>query len=334
MRKDAKLTSEDKRDMATITRMVESKVDIGMYYDLYTPERLTEVLKKLKNNNYRVFMGSNDFEDTLVSTKEYIKQMGYHYNIQNGGNKLVLCVTSDWHFGSKLDEPIYAEKTWDFCRERNVRYVLDLGDLAEGSEYVIDKAKNEDEYKIERTIESQVNYLQKFVPYDKDIVHILLYGNHDLYSSNGISLDIIRELNKVYTRNDIKVCGIENCFLPINQDYLHLLHYSFPDFIKPYFSSLATAEELEIILAGHTHVSKSYSGLNYECECVPALSKVDHHLDGLEFFPGFLMLTITFDSNMKMNNIYIEKYRYYSIHQRQACIHSRDIEVVRRLTNK
>lgn len=333
MRKDAKLTSEDKRDMAIVKDMVEKKVGLSAYYDLYSPERLTEILKKLKYCYYRVFMGSNDFEDTLVSTQEYVKQMGYTYNIQNGGQDLVLCVTADWHFGSKFDEPRFAEKTWDLCKERNIKYVLDLGDLAEGYEYIIDKAKKESEYKIEKTIESQVEYLQKYVPYDKDILHILEYGNHDCYSSNGVSLDIIRELNKVYPRSDIKVCGIEDCKLPINNDYLHLLHYSFPDVIRPYFSKLADAEETEIILAGHTHVSRGYSGHMYECECVPALSKVDHHLEGLEFFPGFIMLTISFDENLKMSNIFLQRYRFDSVYTKPSCIYSRDIEFVRRLTN-
>ena len=331
MRRDAKISSEDKRDMELVRRMVESKCPRSEYADLFTDDRLIEILKKLRNSDYRVFKGTNDFEETFVSTQEYLKQMNYVDAIKNNGSDIKICVISDLHLGSKFDEPIFAEKTWDLCKELGIKHILDLGDIAEGSEYITDGCKNLDEYKIDGRIESQIEYLNKYVPYDKDISHHLLYGNHDLYSSDGVSIDVIRLLREQYHRNDISICGVENATFPINNDFIHLFHCSFPDIIKPYFKRVDGSEENEIMLAGHSHISKSYSGHAFDLECIPTLSKVNHHLEGFEFYSGFVLLTISFDSNLKMNHIFLQRYRFDSIYTKPACFHSHEI-AVRRLT--
>lgn len=325
------ISSTDRKDMELIKGLVEKKAQLSVYHDLFSNERLTELFKKLKNCNYRVFMGQSDFDPTLVSTEEYIRQNNYYGSIKNDGRDLKICVISDLHLGSKFDEPIYAEKVWDFCKQLGIKYVLNLGDIAEGSEYLSEGCKKQEEYKIEKTIESQVEYLNKYVPYDKEIMHLLLYGNHDVYSSDGVSIDPIRVLREQFNRNDIHVIGVEDAELPINNDFVHLFHHSFPDIIKPYVRKLEGAQENEIIYAGHSHISKSYTGHAYDLECIPTLSKVDHHLDGFEFFSGFVVITISFNNDLKMQNIFLQRYRFDSIYTKPSCFHSHDT-AVRRLT--
>lgn len=329
------ISSVDKRDMDLIVSMVEQKKPLDMYYDVFTDERLVELLKKLKKINYRVFLGSNDFEPTIVSTEEYIKQMNYHDAIINDGSDIKICVISDLHLGSIYDEPKYVDKTWDFCTKLGVKHILNLGDIAENSEYLSDGCRRPEDFNCEitRTLESQVKYLNKNVPFDKDIIHHLLYGNHDLYSSDGVSKDLSRAMKETYGRKDLIVCGIEDTRFRINNDYIHLFHHSFPDIIKPYVKKIEGSEENEIILAGHSHISKTYSGHAYDLECIPTLSNVDHHLDDFSFFSGFVLLTISFDENLKMNNIYLQRYRYDSVYGPPACFHSHDI-AVRRLTKR
>ena len=323
--------SNIKKDMDLLKEMVENKSALYLYSETFTDERLIELLKKLRKSNYRVFMGTNDFEPTIVSTNEYIKQMNYYDSIKNDGSDLKICVISDLHLGSVNDSPYLVDKAWDFCTELGIKHILNLGDIAEGSEYLADGCRKKDDYRIERTIESQINYLNKFVPYDKNISHHLLYGNHDLYSSDGVSIDLSKLMKEYVGRNDLIVCGVEDTKFPVNNDYIHLFHHSFPDIIKPYIKKFEGEAENEIILAGHSHVSKSYSGHAYELECVPTLSNVDHHLEDFEFFSGFVILTISFDNNLKMSNIYLQRYRFDNVYTKPVCFHSHDI-AVRRLT--
>lgn len=310
------ITSTDKKDMDTIMRMVEQKSDLDQYYNAFTDERLVELLKKLKKINYRVFMGTNNFGQTMVSTQEYIKQMGYNDSITNDGSELKLCVISDLHLGSINDDPGYVDRVWEFCAKNGIHHILNLGDLAEGSEYLCDGCRKKENYKSEitRTLESQVNYLNKYVPFDKNITHHVLYGNHDLYSSDGVSIDLSKAMNEAYGRKDLMICGIEDTKFKINNDYIHLIHHSFPDMIKPYLNKLEGAQENEFILAGHSHISKTYSGHSYNLECIPTLSKDDHHLDGFVFYSGFVVLTINFNSELKMQHIRVDKYKINDYH--------------------
>ena len=327
------ISSVDKKDMDIIINMVEQKKPLDMYYDMFDDARLVELLKKLRKVNYRVFLGTNDFEETLVSTNEYMKQMGYYDSITNDGSDLKICVISDLHLGSARDEIMYVEKAWEICSELGIRHILNLGDIAEGSEYLSDGCRKLEDYKheITRTLENQVAYLNKYVPNDKNITHHLLYGNHDLYSSDGISIDLSRAMKESFNRSDLIVCGVEDNKFKINNDYIHLFHHSFPDIIKPYVKKIEGSEENEIILAGHSHVSKTYSGHAYDLECIPTLSKVDHHLEDFPFFSGFVILNISFDKNLKMSNIYLQRYRFDNVYTKPVCFHSHDISV-RRLT--
>lgn len=323
------ISSADKRDIDLIKSMVQKKECLSVYDEVFSEERLITLLKKMRKLNFRVFMGTNDFEPTLVSTQEYINQMGYTDSIKNNGNDLKICVISDLHLGSKDDDPIIVAKVWDFCIQHGIKHILNLGDIAEGSEYLADRCRNQDDYKIERTIESQLIYLNKFVPYDKSISHHLLYGNHDLYSSDGVSIDLARLLREEYNRSDIIVCGVEDAKFSINNDYVHLFHHSFPDIIKPYLKKFEGGDENEIIFAGHSHVSKTYTGHAYDLECIPTLSHVDHHLEDFEFFTGFVVLTISFDRDLKMENIYLQRYRQDSHYLSPSCFDSHDISVRR-----
>lgn len=326
-----KISSQDKKDIDTIIKSIESKAPIELYYDSFTDARLVELLKKLRSINYRVFLGKNEFGKTLVTTTDYINQMNYKGSIQNNGEDLKICVISDLHLGSIFDEPRYIDRVWDFCTACGIHHIINLGDIVEGSEYMIDNSRNFESYRpeIQKNLDSQICYLNNNIPYDKNITHHLLFGNHDLYSSNGISLDVVKELEERYSRQDIKVCGIEDTKFQVNNDYLHLFHHSFNDIIRPYVKKFEDSVENEVILSGHSHISKSYNGIGYDLECVPTLSKQDHHYPGFEFFSGFIVVTISFNENLQMQNINLKRYRLDDSYNKPAFFHDHNIKVRR-----
>lgn len=326
-----KISSQDKKDIDTIVRNIESKAPFEMYQDAFTDERLIELLKKLRSINYRVFLGKNEFGKTLVTTSDYINQMNYTGSIKTNGEDLKVCVISDLHLGSIFDEPRYVDRVWDFCTARGIHHIINLGDIIEGSEYMIDNCRNFESYRpeIQKNLESQINYLNKYVPYDENIMHYLLFGNHDLYSSSGISLDVAKELEERHNRHDIKVCGIEDTKFQVNNDYLHLFHHSFNDIIRPYVKKFEDSVENEVILSGHSHISKSYNGIGYDLESVPTLSKQDHHLSEFEFFSGFITITISFNEDLYMQNIYLERFRLDDSYNKPALFHEHNIKVRR-----
>lgn len=314
-----------------LKELIEKKSPLQYVTSLYDEPELVDLLKKLRKVNYRVFLGEYNFEQALVTKQEYIKQMGYSTSINTNSNTLQILALSDLHLGSIYDTPWFLDAVFNLCKERNIKYIVDLGDLTEGEGYIEDGCRSKEYFKFDRTVESELNYLNMNVPYDKDIKHILLYGNHDLYSPDAVSKDISKLMKEIFGRKDLIVCGIEDAILPVNNDSIHLFHHSFPDIVKPYLNKLETENpsENQIILAGHSHISRNDSGAGYDIECIPTLSRVDHHLDGFEFFTGFVILNIEFNELGQFKDVYVERYRFDSRYTKPTCFHVHHVEVTR-----
>ena len=320
-------------NIAFIKNLIDNNTPYAdiLRYSALTEEQLTQVITRLRSReSYRTYVGHSFFDLSLCNKEEYIKQMNYNQDaIVTDNDQLRILICSDMHLCSEADRPDLIDKVWDTAAELGINHIVNLGDVTEGVEYHIHTVKKS-RIKIEPTIESQTMYLNRFIPSDKSIKHHILLGNHDLYSNDGLSNDIIKEINENYEIKDLTVSGIEDCLLPINNDHIHLIHRSYCNFVKEYLQMYEDEYENQIMFCGHAHLARTISARGYTMEYVPPLCDLPRNTRDYPFYIGFVILTLEFNSDKKIREAHIRRYRFDDCYQKPICFHNHDV-VVRRL---
>ena len=302
--------------------------DILRYSSLSNEELLQVITRLRSREGYRTYVGHSFFEPSLCNKEEYLKQMNYADAIVTDKDTLRILICSDMHLCSEADRPDLIDKVWETAAELGINHIVNLGDVTEGVEYHVHTVKKS-KIKIEPTIESQTLYLDQFLPKDKSIKHHILLGNHDVYSNNGLSNDIIKEMNERYDRKDLIVTGIEDCLLPINNDKIHLIHRSYCNFVKEYLQMYEDSYENQIMFCGHAHLSRTISAEGYCMEYVPPLCDLPRNTRDYPFFMGFVILTLEFDNDRKIKEAHIRRYRFDETYRKPVCFHNHDVHVRR-----
>ena len=321
------------QNISFVKKLIDSNTPYNdiLRYSSLSEEQLQQVIIRLRGrDDYRTYYGQSFFDTSLCNREEYIKQMNYTDSINSLKNPLRIIICSDMHLCSEKDRPDLVDKVWETAAELGIDHIVDLGDVTEGVEYHIHSIKKKP-IKVEPTMECQINYLERFLPKDDKIKHHILLGNHDLFSNDGISNDIIKEINCRFDRPDLIVSGIEDCILPINNDHIHLLHRSYCNFVKEYLQSYEDYEENQIMFCGHAHISRTISAKGYSIEYVPPLCELPRNNRDFPFYVGFIILSIEFNKDLKMKEVHIQRYRFDESYRKPVCFHSHDVHV-RRLT--
>lgn len=315
-----------------------------------TEKQIDEILIRLRaRDDMRTFEGiTSFFEPSLCTRETYCKQMGYVLDkpVPNLGyvsaDRIVtpnyepvsILFCSDPHACSVDDQINLIDKMWDKAAERSIRHVINDGDLTEGTEYHIHK-HYQTKIRVEPTIDKELEYLNNFLPFDKNITHHVNQGNHDIYKNNGHSIDLVKELKDRYGRPDIVTCGIEQSIIPINNDFIHLIHRPYVSFIVPYLKKFENCEETQIMYCGHGHFPHDIScHPAYDVIFLPATCDQPRGNDAqkAKFYMGFVISTIVFDTKTGlMKYIYHEPFKYDPFFDKLIDLPPREVHV-RRLT--
>ena len=324
--------SFSEQDINNVITLVSSKKTIGeiLRETGLSKKQFESVLCSLrKEYDYRVYKDNSPENEILYNKPDYIIKMQYNDKIETVNySPLKLLICSDMHLCSQNDRPDLIDAVWNFAVKKGIKHIINLGDVTEGTEYYTHKTEKS-KIKIVPNLEFEMSYLNKYIPFDKDITHHVMQGNHDQFSSNGISIDLINELKSRYSRPDIITTGMDNAILSVNNDIIHLLHRSFFDFVEPYLQQYQYSIEKQIMFCGHAHQSSYSKAPGYNVQYIPPLSdlprqktncKVSEHTKaskqkfvferGDEFFTGFAVVFIYFDNRGYMSEVCIEKNRF------------------------
>jgi len=294
-------------------------------------EQIYGIFRELrKRYYYRVFEGTSICEPTFCNYQEYMKQNNFHDKIFTPDNTLSVIFSADAHLGHKKDciekDRNYFEMMFEFAEENKIRHIINLGDIVEGVDYSVNHPGKSGELKIEATREAQIEYMMKYLPpFGKFTFHFLA-GNHDMYSSNNVVYDAVKEFIEVSGRKDITICGYELADLPINDDYVRLMHrYAKNRYKKndPYFQ-----------FSGGSHISKiKCVEKKYHRSYVPPMSKIVHFKKSevyereVDFYSGFIVVEFFFSSYGKIIAAHTKYYRFDDSYSKPICFSSEEHEL-------
>ncbi|MDO4962974.1 MAG: metallophosphoesterase family protein [bacterium] len=239
-------------------------------------------IKQIINQGYQIKTNciyDFDINYTLLKTRK-----AEDYNIMNIGLEkdvdIFKCLAvSDIHVGNIDSNINYLNTVYDFANREGIHYILNCGDIIEG-DYTTSKKS------IPSTME-QLEYLLKKHPYDKNILNLLVLGNHEFYSLKKDGLDIAKKISN--SRYDIIPINYGQGNIRLKKDSIALFH-KLTDSSKPNLDL-----NQRIILSGHGHMMKTKVKDEVTIAC-PTLSKVSTD-SSTDVIPSFIYLIIYFEKD-------------------------------------
>lgn len=189
-------------------------------------------------------------------------------------------VLSDLHLGNSLQRIDILNDLYDYCINNNIHIILNCGDFLEGIDKTsVGKVLTKD-YQ-----EQLLTALNDF-PYDKNIINLLVLGNHDSSFIEKENLNLLFSIPNL--RHDIVPIAYKKANINIKNDNIVLLHPN--DNYKQRFND-------KIIFRGHSHLSRQIldSNRNNIYIYVPTCSDIFHN-NGYEL-PSILDVTFNFANN-------------------------------------
>lgn len=208
--------------------------------------------------------------------------------------KLKLWLFRITHLGSKLERLDLLDRVYNYCIKNNIHIILNCGDI-------IDGVFGQCEKRIKDTY-SQIDYLIKKYPFDRNILNFAVGGDHD-HSALTCGYQDMIEILKNY-RHDIVFQSYYNAIISIKNDKI-LLHHRVPQEKSVTDGrTLENNEIIPIVLNGHLHKyateqKKSDGIVN---ALVPSLSDLN------DSFPTALELTLMFTKGYISSTIFKQIY--------------------------
>lgn len=172
--------------------------------------------------------------DKDLDKKEILKTVkDYYDNIKITEERILLI--SDQHLGGEYGDKNYLEIAYNYALKRNIKYIINGGDIIEGNSNQSVRRLKTDE---------QLDYIKEIYPSNLGIETLYIYGNHD-YNIEYFEGKSLRE--KLKDKNDMTYIGVKHTFIDINGRKIKLSHES----EKCYYKLPEYEKELEIL--GHSH---------------------------------------------------------------------------------
>lgn len=212
----------------------------------------------------------------LVKKKNIERDNTIRIKIPNSTKEFRSVAISDLHVGNVDANVDLFKRVYEYIAKEGIHIVFICGDIIEGT--------HTSDLKDLKDIYSQIETFIKKYPYDRDIINIIVLGNHDFHSKHYDGLDIMKRIER--SRYDIVPIGYGKGIVKLKQDSLLLSHklsiVEDPDI----------GNECKLALVGHGHMMKSkfYDKLYL---CIPPLSYVSPDKTK-EVLPGFVDMTIHF----------------------------------------
>ena len=238
-----------------------------------SPKQIHQKIQKLTDNGY--FINPIYYDDGNIKYDFENNSKKHTVNISLcDSTKFKALVISDIHIGNELENLSYLYKTYDYARDNNIHIILNCGDLIDGN-FTRGKQLISD-------IDSQIDRVIKLYPYDKNILNVICFGNHD-HSAYECGRDISLALSK--RRPDLINGGYGVSLINIERDQIVMSHPLNSISFKPLPNKL--------ILEGHHHKMVVKINRNNFLINVPPLSDLCF---GNQENPGMLEMELLFGS--------------------------------------
>lgn len=293
-----------------IVQVVKKKVientPISEFYQQtsLSDEQATQIFHILRRQGFPVFVGKNQGHNSFCSYSTYRALQGYNDIIRTHAKSLGIGICADLHLGSVDDCRAYVYGFINYCVKNRITDIIINGDLIEGIEY-FKYHNNSGLLRIKPDIYEQLKYVNEALPYVPGITYHFIFGNHDKYSINGISYDIVKDLKDIFGRNDIKVFGCEHGKLQINKDHFRFIHNSMAG-----HNQFRSKHKQSLSFFGGGHRSEFISDIKevVSYKSIPPLSNkkpTNPVEDGVMVFPGFIDFRLEFESDKTVKKLYI-----------------------------
>ena len=207
----------------------------------------------------------------------------YVIKTKNLNDDLRILLISDLHLGNKLSDINYLYMAYEYALNNDIKYVINIGDVIES---VMPHNKNN---LVIYSVLEQVEYVIDKYPKVDSIKSLILYGNHDYYSTYcGSNIDVAGLIST--NRKDIYNLGYGENFIRIVDNYLKLNHEI--SYLKDYKHSIGTF----INILGHLHGYRVRSTEDSIYINVPSLSYVSPN--NLPIVPMVLDVNLCFYNEM------------------------------------
>ena len=243
--------------------------------------RLTNIKNKGINFSREYFSDGNILYHMIYSIKALKEEKNIYANgiiTKHNETEIKAIAISDEHLGSTLERKDLLDRVYNYCIKNNIHIIFNCGDIIDGTFGKYDK-RIKDVY-------SQIEYLIKEYPFDKNILNFAVGGDHD-YSALAKSYQDMTEIINNY-RHDIVIPSYNNAVVNIKNDKILLYHH------HENGVAFDSTRYYPLVLAGHTHKytikkEKSEKAIGIT---IPSLSDINESL------PMALELTMIFDKGL------------------------------------
>lgn len=258
-----------------------------------TPKQLKIRLQSLKNSGY-------NFEYNISDNGQitYKPLLGTFHNATNtidlnlekDKEEFTFLAISDMHIGHKLDCLENLDLIYEYAKQNNINIIVNCGDVIEGC------CNNESE----STIRKQVEKLIQNHPFDKDVLNLTLFGNHDYTPLEKYNINISDIITA--ERSDFVSLGFGTGIINIENSQIIIFHPVKHSPCYPNFRFPSNWVENKLVLKGHGH-HNSIKTTSKRCILkVPTISNVIY--SQTSSLPGAVKITMHLDEegNLKVVN--------------------------------
>ncbi|MDD3340681.1 MAG: metallophosphoesterase [Bacilli bacterium] len=232
-----------------------------------TANQLLETFNHLRNKGYLIEQEYQDNKEIITLKKQLDLEEKVIKSIYVEKDSIHIIAYSDTHIGSPYENIGAIDQLYNYGIEKGIHNFIHLGDLVQG----IYKEKGNPA--LHEDIYSQAKYLVRKYPYDKNIIHYILLGNHDYHSIKKEGFDISKYIFS--NRTDFINMGYFYAFLKFQNDYIMLTHTrKYPqDHDKQNIFEKYEKQNIipKIVLQGHYHTSKREVEDNHLLYLIPSL---------------------------------------------------------------
>lgn len=248
-----------------------------------TPKQIHRRLESIKDAGYnleKTVLDDGTFEYSIVKGFSETNNHTTKLKLVKNVRKAQVMVVSDIHVGSIKDAFYRMDKVYEYCVDKGINVIINTGDIIDN----VNPRRNS----YLKTNEEQVEYLVSKHPYDKNIINIVCFGNHDYNPLVTEGLDVSSVLTR--QRSDFVSLGYGFGIINVGNSQIITSHK-----IENVISLDYSLKELsgKLILNGHTH-NKGFFPSKNRCRLnVPTLS--DIAISSKPSLPGAIVLDMRFN---------------------------------------
>ncbi len=252
-----------------------------------SPKQIHQRIIKMKNQGYLLTQEIYSDGEIKYIQNLYLPEIKTNTtNLKLTTNSFKAMLISDLHFGNEKQNITYLNKIYDLCVKENINIIINAGDIIDGPS---SKGKQ-----IITDINKQIKYTIKNYPYDRNILNLICFGNHDYDALQKTGRDI--KLTLENARPDFIGLGYAFGIINLGNDQIIVSHKTTGLPFHPVTN--------KIILSGHHHKLAFTEKADSFLVNIPTLSNLcfneKHKL------PGAIIMDLSLNKEGFIKNGYFE----------------------------